>query len=257
VVVFAGEFDDTYADNWGWNLHYGGKMVILNMDGASGPYFEYGHNSQVLVKAGDRVRRGQVIAITGNTDGGTGVSTGPHCHVGCLPPNFNLGTSTYGRVNPRLYMTEYPDSSGSLSYAGESISSLSEEDDMPFTDKDIKQLVTEGVQDYFRLKGEMQDGRNVIDHLNQTRTDVISATEAGRAAEAAAKAVPSTVLFDTRVDGRNVFDTLKQIRTDLFGTRADGSVDVEALASALSERLESRDLASLAEKLQITVKEEG
>jgi hypothetical protein len=34
-------------------------------------------------------------------------------------------------------------------------------------------------------------------------------------------------------------------------------VDVEALASALSERLESRDLASLAEKLQITVKEEG
>ena len=124
-VVFAGEFDDSYADNWGWNLHYGGKMVILNMDGDTAPYFEYGHNSQVLVKAGQRVKRGQVIAITGNTDGNTGVSTGPHCHVGCLPHDFNLGSSTYGRVNPRLYMTDYPDATGSLSYASESITPVS------------------------------------------------------------------------------------------------------------------------------------
>jgi hypothetical protein len=128
VVVFAGEFDDSYADNWGWNLHYGGLMVVLNMDGETAPYFEYGHNSKLLVKTGDRVKRGQVIALTGNTDGGTGISTGPHCHVGCLPYNFNLGTSTYGRVNPRLFMTDYPDTLGSLSYASESVHIL--EDDM-------------------------------------------------------------------------------------------------------------------------------
>jgi len=108
-VVFAGEFDSTYADNWGWNLNYGGKMVILNMDGPTGPYFEYGHNSRLMVKAGDRVAAGQIIAYTGNSDGGTGVSTGPHCHVGALPPNFDLNTNTYGRVNPRIYMTEYWD----------------------------------------------------------------------------------------------------------------------------------------------------
>lgn len=109
VVVFAGQFDDTYADNWGWNLMYGGNMVILNMDGKTAPYFEYGHNSELRVREGDRVKRGQVIALSGNSDGGTNVSTGPHCHVGCLPYNFNLNTNTYGRVNPRLFMTDYWD----------------------------------------------------------------------------------------------------------------------------------------------------
>lgn len=110
VVVFAGEFDSTYADNFGWNLNYGGLMVVLNMDGDTAPYFEYGHNSRLLVNTNDRVRAGQVIALTGATDGGTGVITGPHCHVGALPPNYNLNDGSYGRVNPRLYMTRYWDS---------------------------------------------------------------------------------------------------------------------------------------------------
>lgn len=108
-VIFAGQFDSTYEDNFGWNLHYGGNMVVLNMDGAAGPYFEYGHLSRILVRNGQRVKAGDIIAYTGNTDGNTGVSTGPHCHVGCLPPNFNLNSNTYGRVNPRLYMTRYWD----------------------------------------------------------------------------------------------------------------------------------------------------
>jgi hypothetical protein len=128
-VVFAGQFDSTYEDNFGWNLHYGGLMVVLNMDGAEGPYFEYGHNSRILVSAGQRVQAGQIIAITGNTDGNTGISTGPHCHVGALPPNYNLGTNTYGRVNPRLYMTEYWD--GSINLASAGTITTSEEDDMP------------------------------------------------------------------------------------------------------------------------------
>jgi len=106
-VTFCGEFDSTYADNFGWNLKYGGKMVILNMDGETAPYFEYGHLSEILVTNGQRVVRGQIIALTGNTDGNTGVSSGPHCHVGCLPYNFDLSSNTYGRVNPRIYMTDY------------------------------------------------------------------------------------------------------------------------------------------------------
>lgn len=133
VVVFAGQFDSTYADNWGWNLNYGGNMVVLNMDGETAPYFEYGHLSRLLVKAGDRVSGATIIALSGNTDGNTGVSSGPHCHVGCLPYNFNLSSNTYGRVNPRLYMTKHWDGD-SLSYAGETITPL-EEDDM-FTDED-------------------------------------------------------------------------------------------------------------------------
>jgi murein DD-endopeptidase MepM/ murein hydrolase activator NlpD len=110
-VTFAGQFDDTYADNFGWNLNYGGNMIVLNMDGDTAPYFEYGHLSTIYVTAGQRVKRGDIIALTGNSDGGTGVSSGPHCHVGCLPANFNLNTSTYGRVNPRIYMTDYWDGS--------------------------------------------------------------------------------------------------------------------------------------------------
>lgn len=111
VVHFAGQFDDTYADNFGWNLNYGGNMVVLNMDGDTAPYFEYAHLSEIYVNVGDRVKAGQIIALTGNSDGGTGVSTGAHCHVGCLPYNFNLGSSTYGRINPRTVMTAYFDSS--------------------------------------------------------------------------------------------------------------------------------------------------
>ena len=36
----------------------------------------YGHQSRILVRAGQSVRAGQVIGLTGNT----GFSTGPHLH---------------------------------------------------------------------------------------------------------------------------------------------------------------------------------
>lgn len=146
VVIHAGTFDSTYADNFGWNLNFGGNMVVLNLDGDTAPYVEYGHMDKIYVDAGQRVRRGQVIGTTGATDGGTGVITGPHLHVGCLPPNFNLNTNTYGRVNPDIYLTDYPDeTTGSLSYAGETITPVSatqpkEWDDMASID-DFKQAI--------------------------------------------------------------------------------------------------------------------
>jgi hypothetical protein len=148
-------------------------MVVLNMDGETAPYFEYGHNSKLLVRTGDRVKRGQVIALTGNTDGGTGISTGPHCHVGCLPYNFNLGTSTYGRVNPRLFMTDYPDTLGSLSYASESVNIL--EDDMPWNEKfdtDVRgslQNITDTIQ---KLPDLDRDLRARLDVLGGFERDV-------------------------------------------------------------------------------------
>jgi hypothetical protein len=109
TVIHAGTFDSTYADNFGWNLNFGGNMIVLNLDGDTAPYIEYGHLEQIHVKAGDRVAPLQVIATTGATDGGTGVITAPHLHVGVLPHNFNLNTNTYGRVDPDLYLTDYPD----------------------------------------------------------------------------------------------------------------------------------------------------
>ena len=114
-VIHAGQFDDTYGDNFGWNLNYGGNMVVLNLDGDTAPYVEYGHMDKIYVQQGQRVKAGQVIGTTGATDGNTGVITGPHLHVGCLPPNFNLNTNTYGRVNPDVYLTDYPDETGTIS----------------------------------------------------------------------------------------------------------------------------------------------
>ena len=73
VVSFAGYFGS------------GGNWISINHSGDLKT--EYGHLSKILVKAGQPVEKGQVIAYSGNT----GVSTGPHLHfqvvVGGNPVN--------------------------------------------------------------------------------------------------------------------------------------------------------------------------
>ena len=51
-----------------------GNLVIITHDNGMQTY--YGHNSALLVSAGQRVHKGQTIAKCGST----GRSTGPHCH---------------------------------------------------------------------------------------------------------------------------------------------------------------------------------
>ena len=53
---------------------------IFALDHGYGYLSRYGHNSRVLVRAGQRVRRGEVVALVGNT----GKSTGPHLHYEML-----------------------------------------------------------------------------------------------------------------------------------------------------------------------------
>src|SRR5690606_6347628 len=51
-----------------------GKMIVLEHD--SGITTKYAHNASLLVKKGQRVIKGQRIALSGTT----GRSTGPHLH---------------------------------------------------------------------------------------------------------------------------------------------------------------------------------
>lgn len=57
----------------GWYSGYG-KLVQITHSG--GIETLYGHNSQLAVQVGQRVKKGEVIAYMGNT----GYSTGSHCH---------------------------------------------------------------------------------------------------------------------------------------------------------------------------------
>ena len=77
-VTFAG-YQGTY-----------GYLVVITHDDGKQTY--YGHNSSLLVKAGQRVYQGQAIAKAGST----GRATGPHCH-------FEVRVNGT-RVNPRNYL---------------------------------------------------------------------------------------------------------------------------------------------------------
>ncbi|MDD7223546.1 MAG: M23 family metallopeptidase [Lachnospiraceae bacterium] len=73
----------------GWGSGYGYVVYIRHPDGKES---RYGHCSKVLVKAGQSVKQGEKIALSGNT----GVSTGPHLHFEIL-----VGGS---QVNPLKYL---------------------------------------------------------------------------------------------------------------------------------------------------------
>ena len=64
---------DGVIENANWGRSYGTQLV-QKLDGG---WFIYAHLSKTLVKPGDKVSEGQVIAKSGNT----GNSTGPHLHA--------------------------------------------------------------------------------------------------------------------------------------------------------------------------------
>lgn len=64
---------DGVIEKASWGASYGFQLV----EKLDGGWFIYAHLSKTLVKPGDKVKAGQVIAKSGNT----GNSTGPHLHV--------------------------------------------------------------------------------------------------------------------------------------------------------------------------------
>lgn len=69
---------------------YGNVVKIQHVDGS---FTLYGHNQRNLVKQGQQVEQGQIIAEMGST----GNSTGPHCH-------FEIHLPKQGVVNPIAYL---------------------------------------------------------------------------------------------------------------------------------------------------------
>jgi len=77
----------------GWQGTYGRSVMIDHGQGFS---TRYAHNSTVLVKPGENVKRGQIVALSGDT----GLVTAPHVHYEV----WYQGKP----VNPLLYVTSKP-----------------------------------------------------------------------------------------------------------------------------------------------------
>ncbi len=73
----------------GWGSGYG---YVVYIDHEDGRQTRYAHLSKILVKAGEYVKQGQKIALSGNT----GISSGPHVHFEIL-----IGGK---QVNPLKYL---------------------------------------------------------------------------------------------------------------------------------------------------------
>ena len=71
-----------------------GYGKLIEIDHGYGVVTRYGHNSKNLIKIGNEVKRGQIIALVGNT----GRSTGPHLHYEVLVNGVP--------ANPKNYILE-------------------------------------------------------------------------------------------------------------------------------------------------------
>jgi murein DD-endopeptidase MepM/ murein hydrolase activator NlpD len=84
---------DGVVESAGWSGSYG-KLVVV--DHGNGLETYYAHLSQLMVVAGQELRRGQVLGLSG----GTGRATGPHLHY-----EVRLGGTP---VNPYKFMSKAP-----------------------------------------------------------------------------------------------------------------------------------------------------
>lgn len=107
VVALREEFKDGNGEDLKENF-----VMIKHDDGTIARYIHLTHNG-VLVKKGDRVKQGQVIALSGNTGGGAHLhfdvqQCGPN-----LPPNYNQ--LPCGQTLPVTFRNTRPQACGLVS----------------------------------------------------------------------------------------------------------------------------------------------
>ncbi len=95
-IDFAGKFDSDIVSVAAGVVTYAGKRSgygrLVEINHGNGYSTRYGHAHEILVKVGDTIKKGQLIAKMGSS----GRSTGPHVHFEVL---YN------GRaVNPKKYI---------------------------------------------------------------------------------------------------------------------------------------------------------
>lgn len=170
TVLYAG---------WGYNLpgtgpvrawllyaNFPGKVTVIQHPWGIGVY---AHQSEFRVKKGDYVTAGQVIGLSGDTGG-----VAPHLHVEALVDlSYKTGGGLiYGRTDPSKFF-------GGLAAQG-TINPV-QEDDMPYSEADLKRIVGEAVQESHNVTRA-----NVIKTLTEnteaqhveTRKQVIEMTQA-------------------------------------------------------------------------------
>lgn len=98
AVVHAGTQGRGVARGWG--KAFGIHIIIDNAkfaDGSPGLWAGYMHLSKVNVRAGQKIKKGQLIGWTGNT----GRSTGPHLHLEIQQGRYWSPTK---HVNPKRWL---------------------------------------------------------------------------------------------------------------------------------------------------------
>ena len=95
VVTFAGRYPISHSVSW-WR--FGNVVTIKHADRF---ITIYAHCDTVKVKAGQRVKQGEVVATVGNT----GWSTNAHLHYEVRSDMEQPGT--YAPIDPRIYILNY------------------------------------------------------------------------------------------------------------------------------------------------------
>ncbi|NTU97574.1 MAG: M23 family metallopeptidase [Chlorobiaceae bacterium] len=86
----------------GWEGGYGQKVTITH---GYGFRTTYAHLSKAIVRAGQRIHRGDIIALSGNT----GMSTGPHLHYEVMKNGVHVNPVAYFDGSPEKMMTDKND----------------------------------------------------------------------------------------------------------------------------------------------------